>query len=83
MISKAERQHLVHLEQWSVAARESLRQTQKDFPALKGLIDKVGQNPETIFDNFDWLLALIRRELHTKGVKDLLAAVDAYSESRK
>jgi hypothetical protein len=80
MISKAERQHIVALKNWSHDTRAALR----DFMAgpmgvilkktLASKSDMLGS--EVVFDNVDWLIALIERESHTAGVKGILKAVE-------
>lgn len=74
MISRAERQHVVTLKKWSVESRAAFRKV-NEGPIGK-LFAKIseGQNPEVIYDNIDWLIALIERESHTAGVKALLRA---------
>ena len=83
MISKAEREHIQKIKQWSAARRKGLAEV-KEHPLIGPLLKKLAPNqPEpltVVFDNVDWLIALMERELHTQGVKNLLGAVDAYSK---
>ena len=79
MISKAEREHIQKLKRWSIDARAALRTIQQEQPLLGKLITKImptTAEQETVFDNVDWLITLMERELHTQGVKSLLAAAD-------
>ena len=72
MISKAERQHLVILKQWSVDGRAALRKLQAE--PIGRLLRKIMSDKESeiIYDNVDWLLELIARENHTAGVRALI-----------
>lgn len=83
MISKVEREHIQKLKQWSAESREALREIQ-NHPIVSVLLKKVQPiGAETVFDNVDWLIALMERELHTQDVKNLLAAVEAHEGGRK
>jgi hypothetical protein len=76
MISKEERQHLVVIQKWSEGSRAALREIRKKRSS-------VNASSEAVFDNVDWLLALIKREYHTAGVKALRNAVASYEEVKK
>jgi hypothetical protein len=85
MISKAEREHIQKLKRWSADSRAALR-TVKEDPIMGGLLKKIlptTSDQESVFDNVDWLIALMERELHTQGVKNLLKAVETYTGERK
>lgn len=74
MISKAERQHILSLKQWSSQSREDLHK------ALEGPYGKIlaklapegQQMAHVVFDNVDWLIALIERESHAAAVRGLI-----------
>lgn len=73
MISKAERQHLVALKQWSVDGRAGLH-TMREHAVIGNLLKKLAPDhikADTVFDNIDWLIALIEREEHRYGVRAL------------
>lgn len=65
MISRAERQHLTELKQWCVDARAALEQIQRSPVGV--LLNKLpGGSATTVFDNMDWLIALIEREANAR-----------------
>ena len=83
MISKAERGHIQVLKKWSIDARAALRTIQQEQPLLGKLVRKImptTAEQEAVFDNVDWLIALMERELHTQGVKSLLSAVESHEK---
>lgn len=79
MISKAELEHILELKTWSTDVRAKLRELQESNNTLGRILQKAtnGQRMnEAMFDNVDWLIALIERELHTAGVKALVRLGD-------
>ena len=75
MISREERQHLVQLKEWSVKGRENLRELHAH--PVGNLLRKImsDKDSEKVFDNVDWLIALIEREEHRYGVKALTGSL--------
>lgn len=82
MISKAERQHLVILKQWSKDSRDAVR-SMNDNPVIKKVLERVpeySRNLEQVFENVDWLISLIEREEHRYGVRALTGELKRHEQ---
>lgn len=71
MISREERQHLVTLKEWSIQGRAALRDLHSK--PIGNLLRRImsDKESEVVYDNIDWLIALIEREEHRYGVRAL------------
>ena len=81
MISKAERQHVIAIKEWSSKSRSELKQLQADSTfgqLLRSILPDT--KAEAVFDNVDWLVTLIEREEHRYSVKAFRHAIESYKE---